>query len=98
MRLGFDLDGTVADLRNELALEAVRLFPDVDLSAVPQSPPHDASPASAEADEVSAGEATAEQVSQASARSKSIRTLSARQQRQIWKAACDREDFWESLD
>ncbi len=33
MRLGFDLDGTVADLHSALALEARRLFPGIDPAA-----------------------------------------------------------------
>src|SRR5918994_1494736 len=37
MRLGFDLDGTVADLQGALAREARRLFPEVDPAALPRS-------------------------------------------------------------
>lgn len=37
MKLGFDLDGTVADLQGALALEARRLFPGVDPGLLPQS-------------------------------------------------------------
>ena len=37
MRLGFDLDGTIADMQGALAREARLLFPDVDLTAVPRS-------------------------------------------------------------
>ena len=37
MRLGFDLDGTVADLHSALTLEARRLFPDIDPAAIPNS-------------------------------------------------------------
>ena len=37
MRLGFDLDGTVADLQGALALEARRLFPGVDPGTLPRS-------------------------------------------------------------
>jgi hypothetical protein len=42
MRLGFDLDGTVADLQGALAREARRLFPDVDPGALPRSVAPDA--------------------------------------------------------
>ena len=37
MRLGFDLDGTVADLQSALAREARRLFPEVDQASLPSS-------------------------------------------------------------
>ena len=37
MRLGFDLDGTVADMHAALTAEARRLFPDIDPAAVPNS-------------------------------------------------------------
>jgi hypothetical protein len=37
MRLGFDLDGTVADLQGALALEARHLFPGVDPGTLPRS-------------------------------------------------------------
>ena len=36
MRLGFDLDGTVADLHSALTMEARRLFPGIDPAAVPK--------------------------------------------------------------
>jgi hypothetical protein len=91
MRLGFDLDGTVADLHSALTLEARRLFPDIDPAAIPSSAapgvpsptasaPADAEPAPPEDQALSFG------------------SLSSRQQREIWNAVCDRENFWETLD
>jgi hypothetical protein len=84
MRIGFDLDGTVADMQAALAREAVRLFPGVDLSSVPTST------ASAEASRPS-------EEPPADGRP-STRALSSQQLRQLWNAACARTNFWETLD
>jgi hypothetical protein len=83
MRLGFDLDGTVADLQGALAREARRLFPGVDPGILPRSiaPGGDAA-----ADDGGAVPGF------------SMSALSARQQRELWDAAQDRVNFWESLD
>lgn len=83
MRLGFDLDGTVADLQSALAREARRLFPDIDPATLPRSVAAD-SPASS--DESVNGETPP-----------SIGALSARQQRELWSAVCARTNFWETL-
>src|SRR5262245_45136455 len=89
MRLGFDLDGTVADLHSALAQEARRLFPDIDPDAVPSS----AAAAPAPGAPSTGGDNPA-----ASADTVSIGALSARQQRDMWHAVCERENFWESLN
>lgn len=88
MRLAFDLDGTVADMHSALAREARRLFPDVDASAVPRS-------ASPEGD--GTGAADADAGGQADEGRISIGNLSSRQQRDLWNAVCDQENWWESL-
>lgn len=95
MRLGFDLDGTVADLQGALAREARGLFPGVDPDTLPRSvstEPRTAEtePRAAETDQ-SPEEAGEESVFTMSA-------LSARQQKELWNAACSRQNFWESLD
>jgi hypothetical protein len=84
MRLGFDLDGTVADLQGALAREAARLFPGVDPGTLPRSiaPQPAAMPAAADT----------------AAPAFSMSSLSPRQQRELWAAACARENFWETLD
>ena len=84
MRLGFDLDGTVADLQGALAREARGLFPGVDPGTLPRSisPQADSAPATE-------GEAPA---------GFSMSALTPRQQRELWDAACARENFWETLD
>jgi hypothetical protein len=83
MRLGFDLDGTVADLQGALAREARRLFPGVDPGTLPRSIAPDA--------HASGGDGEG-------APGFSMSSLSPRQQRELWNAACARTNFWETLD
>jgi hypothetical protein len=87
MRLGFDLDGTVADLQGALAREARRLFPGVDPGSLPRSVSTEAPGAGASADEESSD-----------APDFAMSALSGRQQRELWNAVCARENFWETLD
>lgn len=87
MRLAFDLDGTVADMYSALAREARRLFPDIDPSAVPRSVSPEGNPAE--------GDTGAPQPDDSRL---SIGNLSSRQQRELWKAVCDQENWWETLD
>ena len=47
MRLGFDLDGTLADMHEALARVAKDLFPDVDPATLPQSAASEGDPTSA---------------------------------------------------
>ena len=83
MKLGFDLDGTVADLQGALAREARRLFPGVDPGDLPKS----IAPAR---DEVAAQDRPAPGFSMSS--------LTSRQQQELWSAACAKVNFWETLD
>ena len=87
MRLGFDLDGTVADLHSALTMEARRLFPGIDPAAVPSSAAPGTAPSAADAEATLSEE-----------QALSFGALSARQQREIWNVVCDRENFWETLD
>src|SRR5437879_5137107 len=91
MRLGFDLDGTVADLQSALAQEASRLFPDIDPAVLPSS----AAPAPAPTD----GTVTPDESGQNAPEEQTlaIGSLSSRQQRELWNAVCARENFWETL-
>ena len=86
MRLGFDLDGTIADMQGALAREAKVLFPGVDLTALPRSV-NTQDGANDDAPEAPADDTRV-----------SIGALSSRQQRDLWKAACARRNFWETLD
>ena len=89
MRLGFDLDGTVADLQGALAREARRLFPGIDPGSLPRSVSTEAPSGRVTADdEAEAGDVPAFAMS----------SLSSRQQRELWSAVCARENFWETLD
>ena len=83
MKLGFDLDGTVADLQGALAREARRLFPGVDPGDLPKS----MAPAR---DEAAAQDPSAPGFSMSS--------LTSRQQKELWDAACAKVNFWETLD
>jgi hypothetical protein len=82
MKLGFDLDGTVADLHGALAREARRLFPGPDPHDLPQS--------------IAAGRGL-EAPQQPGAPAFSISALSARQRKQLWAAVRARVNFWETL-
>ncbi|MGE0448398.1 MAG: hypothetical protein AB7Q29_02330 [Vicinamibacterales bacterium] len=91
MRLGFDLDGTVADMQGALAREARRLFPALDPASLPRSVP---------ADDDSAESSGAGDDDQDNSQKAALSTsaLSGRQQRELWRAACARVNFWETLD
>ena len=86
MRIGFDLDGTVADMHTALWREAQRLFPGIDESAIPTST------AGSTAEELATAEAA-----KAEAVSFQTSALTSTQQRELWKAVRARENFWESL-
>ncbi len=86
LRLGFDMDGVVADLNTALVREALRLFPGVELrpgaetSIVPAAPDPDAP------DDDPSETAPASL------------PLSRRQERQLWDEVKQIENFWETLD
>jgi hypothetical protein len=83
MRLGFDLDGTLADMQEALARVAKDLFPDVDPASLPRSAAAEGDPTSAQPDDQSKKAAPA--------------ARTARQQRALWKEVCSRDNFWETL-
>ena len=86
LRLGFDMDGVVADLNAALVREAMRLFPGVELrtdsaaSVAPPAPDPDAI-------EVDPSELTPASL-----------PLSRRQERQLWDEVRQIDNFWETLD
>src|SRR6266545_96386 len=86
MRLGFDLDGTLADMHGALAREARILFPEIDPASLPRSTPSDDSKPQ------DPNQPPPEPELRVSTQ------LTSRQQRELWKAVCARENFWESLD
>ena len=86
MRLGFDLDGTVADMQTALAREARRLFPDVDPASLPTSAAS-ADPSKTSSKTEPAGDLQFH-----------TNTLNAAQQRELWKVVCAKPNFWETLD
>jgi hypothetical protein len=87
LRVGFDLDGVLADLNGALVQQARQTFPEAELRATPQvvdaSPPSDASDdPSREPGEVSP----------------SSLALTTRQERQLWAEVKRTRNFWETLD
>jgi hypothetical protein len=90
MRLGFDLDGTLADMQGALAREAAELFPNLDPSSLPRSAAPDAAPGDSAAPALAPPE-------QSTASPLQLQ-LTARQQRELWAAVCARDNFWETLD
>lgn len=91
MRLGFDLDGTLADMHSALAVEARRLFPTIDPDVLPNSvAPDEPAAAPVGGAQEAKTEAADEQIS--------IGALSPRQQRELWNAVRAKENFWETLD
>jgi len=87
LRVGFDLDGVLADLNGALVRQAGRTFPDIDLQAAPQVV--DASPPSAPADDPDRDPAEV---------SPSSLALTSRQERQLWGEVKRISNFWETLD
>jgi hypothetical protein len=87
LRVGFDLDGVLADLNGALVRQARRTFPEAELQPTPQVV--DASPPSDAADERDRepGEV-----------SPSSLALTSRQERQLWGEVKRTANFWESLD
>jgi len=86
LRLGFDLDGTLADLQAALAREARTLFPAVDPATLPRSVSPTATPGEPDGTNVSESDVGLS------------KQLTSRQQRELWKFALSRVNFWETLD
>lgn len=87
LRLGFDMDGVLADLNGALVREATRLFPGIEVRAGAESavaPPAVEPEAAEGADPAETSPANL--------------LLTRRQERQLWDAVKRIENFWESLD
>ena len=95
MRLGFDLDGTVADMQSALAREARRLFPDVNPASLPKSAAPDASAGARGAGGVALSAPAANGAE--SPQSTSTGGLTQKQQSELWKAVCAQVNWWEGL-
>jgi hypothetical protein len=87
LRVGFDLDGVLADLNGALVRQARLIFPGADLKATPQvvdaSPPSDAT----DAPDREPGEVPPSSLA-----------LTSGQERQLWAEIKRTPNFWESLD
>jgi hypothetical protein len=82
LRLGFDLDGVLADMNAALLREALKLFPGLEAQSAEIRPPGPVAPG----DEEEAGETAP----------LSLR-LTERQERQLWEAVRQIPNFWETL-
>ncbi len=89
LRLGFDMDGVVADLNAALLREALLLFPGEDVGSASRVLQDPAPPAPPESGALPGDPA---EVVPPSLR------LSPRQQRQLWDAVKSIPNFWETLD
>jgi hypothetical protein len=92
MRIGFDMDGVVADLHTTFLEVATRLFPDLDRSAL-ASPDVAASPVPAD----EPASETDDQMSEPPLSGLQEVPLSRRQTDSVWKEVERIVDFWEEL-
>ena len=92
MRIGFDLDGVLADLHQSFARAALRRYPHLDVAAV-ASPVIGASPPDAEQTDE---EETVELTPGTGSPTRDL-GLSRRQTSVVWDDLCDVDDFWETL-
>jgi hypothetical protein len=88
MRLAFDLDGVLADLHTPFVRAAVRLFPELDSSAI-AAPDIGASPPDSE--DVGDGEGPPSPPPAPSV------SLTRRHSDAVWRTLAATDDFWESL-
>ncbi len=86
LRVGFDLDGVIADMNGALVREALRLFPGLEVRPAADG---GTAPAAPNPDDP---EGDASEISPASL------SLTRRQERQLWDAVKKIENFWETLD
>jgi hypothetical protein len=87
LRLGFDMDGVLADLNGALVREATRLFPGID---VQREADQSVAPPAVDADGADGADPTET--------SPPSLSLTRRQERQLWDAVKRIDNFWETLD
>lgn len=90
LRVGFDLDGTVADMYSALRREAIELFGE----EVLQSPPAAAAPQAAQQEQTPQAKPEDDQAATLAIQELH---LTARQQNQLWDHVKKIENFWTSL-
>lgn len=100
LRVGFDLDGTVADMYAALYTEAVKLFgEDVVRKAAykkPDPPPAEAAAAKTPAGKTKEGSAASDEDATENPAFQELH-LTARQQMQLWEHVKKIENFWTTL-
>lgn len=90
LRIGFDLDGTVADMYSALHVEALKLFGD-DVAAKPSPKKTPPSPDSPD------GAVAADQIESTGALAMDELQLTPQQQAQLWDHVRKIENFWTTL-
>lgn len=90
LRVGFDLDGTVADMYSALRREAIKLFGD----EVLRTPPEAAAPQEAQQEQKPQPEPEDDQTTTLAIQELH---LTARQQNQLWDHVKNIENFWTTL-
>jgi len=90
VRIAFDLDGVLADLRASLRREALRLFPGVDPGSAPAPPDPTTGQAS--------GDGGAEGAKDDPGPGMRLAALSSRQHAELWREVCLVPNFWETLE
>jgi hypothetical protein len=93
MRIAFDMDGVVADLHTAFAAAALRLFPDLDVTAVAAADVGASPPADGTAPDPAAAEPTADAPDPIAGHL----ALSRRQSGAVWDRLCAVPNFWETL-
>jgi hypothetical protein len=95
LRIGFDLDGVLADMQTALLREAETLFGPHDRSPDPQTEANAEDVAEAAAEAADEVEAPADSAGEAELPGRS--PLTARQHRKLWKHVARIDGFWEDL-
>ena len=90
MRIGFDMDGVVANLHATFAETAVRLFPDIDPAALAPADVGASPPGADEAEGATETELPPDA-------SRVELPLTRRQQTKVWEHIANVDDFWETL-
>src|SRR5581483_11768179 len=93
LRLGFDLDGVLADMESELVRQAEILFGEA-MTRRLQERATDAPPLASDAEDMGGGDKPADTAAPPLVRL----NMTTRQQRRLWRHVESIENFWESLE
>jgi uncharacterized HAD superfamily protein len=94
LRVGFDLDGTVADMYAALRVEAAKLFGE---EVLRQSPPKASEPQESGAEQTGQAASAPDPDEQAAGAAMTELHLTARQQSRLWEHVKKIDNFWTTL-